>query len=419
MGEIIMRNCDLREFRVWVNLPSLIQQVRVPIRRVITPIRGVLDPIRRVMTLIQGLPNPIRRVVPVISHAHLYPQHLSHLHPPSLSFSCTTLSSSQNTKLSHPSLSLHVMIISWHRVQVHTVYSIHRVQYTPSKVYTECSIHRVQNTPSTVYTEYSVHRVQHTPCTASMQDCLSSPHSHNYELTSECSFSLRRASLHNWPPSASSLWQLNGTVSLSHSHGCKLTNRWEEPQHPACHPLTASQYSSKLAQLRPPSSDNRGLQVHLQSRSITVSKFAQSWPPSAYLQTRSIMTSKCISKLAQSWPPSVSLNSLDYSLQVHTIMASKCISKLTRSRPRSVSPNTLDYGLQVRTITASKCIYKLAWSQPPTVCPNMLYDGLQVHLQTRSITASEWIPEFTQSSFSGAPRIALKHRLQSVQIYPV
>jgi len=35
-----------------------------------------------------------------------------HLHPPSLSFSSTTLPSLQKTKLSHPSLSLHVMIMS-------------------------------------------------------------------------------------------------------------------------------------------------------------------------------------------------------------------------------------------------------------------------------------------------------------------
>jgi len=66
---------------------------------------------------------------------------------PSLSFSSTTLPSLQNTKLSHLSLSLHVMIMS---------------------------CHRVQHTLST-----SIHRVQHTPSTASTQDCLSSLHSHH------------------------------------------------------------------------------------------------------------------------------------------------------------------------------------------------------------------------------------------------
>ena len=112
----------LREFRVRVNWPSRIRQVRVPIRRVITPIRG--------------LPNPIRQVVPLISHIRSYPPYHSHLHPPSLSCSSTTQPSSENTKLSHPSLSLHDMIMSWHQVQ---------------------------HTPSTAYTEYSIHRVQHPP----------------------------------------------------------------------------------------------------------------------------------------------------------------------------------------------------------------------------------------------------------------
>jgi len=59
----------------------------------------------------------------------------------SQSFSSTTLPSLQNTKLGHSSLSLHVMIMSWHRVQ-----------HTPSTAYTKYSIHQVQ-----AYTEYSIH----------------------------------------------------------------------------------------------------------------------------------------------------------------------------------------------------------------------------------------------------------------------
>jgi hypothetical protein len=43
-----------------------------------------------------------------------------------------------------------------------------------------------------------------TLSTASTQDCLSSLHSHDYELTPEHRFSFRRASLHDRPPSASS-----------------------------------------------------------------------------------------------------------------------------------------------------------------------------------------------------------------------
>jgi len=98
---------------------------------------------------------------------------------------------------------------------VYTKYSMHLVQHTPSTAYTKYSIHQVQHTPSTVYTEYSIHWVQHTLSTASSQDWLSSLHSHDYELTSQCSNSFWHASLHDRPPSASSPWQLKVN---SHCH---------------------------------------------------------------------------------------------------------------------------------------------------------------------------------------------------------
>jgi len=91
------------------------------------------------------------------------------------------------------------------------------------------------------------------------------------------------------------------------------------------------------------------LQVLVQSRSITASKLARSWPPSGitpnsldhslqvYLRTGSITASK----FARAWPPSASLSSLDLSLQVHiqtcSITASKCISEFTRSTSPSAS----------------------------------------------------------------------------------
>jgi hypothetical protein len=142
-----------------------------------------------------------------------------------------------------------------------------------------------------------------------------------------------------------------------------------------------------------------------------------------HLQTSSIAASKCISKVARSRPPIASPILLDRGLQVHlqtrSSTASKCISKLARLQ----HPSSRDHGLQVhlhtRLITASKCISKLARSRPSSVSLNSPDYGLQAHLQTRSITASECIYEFTRSSFSGAPRIALKHRLQPVQIYRV
>jgi len=154
MMEIIMRNQDLREFCVWGNLPSPIQQVRVPTRHSITQIRSIT--------------HPIRQVVPLMARMCSYPPHHSDRHPPSHSFSSTALPSLQNPKSSHPSLSAHVMMISWHRVQhtpatAYTRYSIHQIQHTPDTAYTRYSIHRVQHTPNTAYTKYTIHRVQHIP----------------------------------------------------------------------------------------------------------------------------------------------------------------------------------------------------------------------------------------------------------------
>jgi hypothetical protein len=100
-----------------------------------------------------------------------------------------SLRPSQNTMLSHPALSLHAMIMSQHRVQ-----------HTLSTAYTQYSIDRVQHTLSTAYTVHSLHRVQHTPRTASSLDGLSFLHSHEYELTPECTFSFRRASLQERSP---------------------------------------------------------------------------------------------------------------------------------------------------------------------------------------------------------------------------
>jgi hypothetical protein len=185
-------------------------------------------------------------------HIRLYPPHRSHLHPESLSFSSTTLPSSHNTMLSYPSVSLYVMIMRWHQVQ-----------HTPNIAYTKYTIHRVQHTPSKSYSKYSIHWVQHTPSTAFTQDCLSSLHSHEYELTPECSFTFRHALQHNRLQSACSPRQIKRKVTLSHSDSCEWSTWWvSEPGAPSIDCL----------------------QLLFHTCSIMAYKFAQSGPLCAYLR---------------------------------------------------------------------------------------------------------------------------------------
>jgi len=115
-----MRNWNLSELRVRVNLPSPIQQVQVPIRQVITPLHGLLI--------------PVRQVVPLISQVHSYRPYHSHLHPPSLALSSTPLASVQEYKVKS-SLSISPR---------------HQDELTLSAAYAVCSIHRVEHTPEIV-----------------------------------------------------------------------------------------------------------------------------------------------------------------------------------------------------------------------------------------------------------------------------
>jgi hypothetical protein len=90
--------------------------------------------------------------------------------------------------------------ISLFLVYISTIIAEHKVK--SSLLISPCHNHEL--TPSTAYIQYNIHRVQHTLSTASTQDCLSSFHSHDHELTLECSFSFQCASLQDRPPSASS-----------------------------------------------------------------------------------------------------------------------------------------------------------------------------------------------------------------------
>jgi len=208
MGKIIMRNWDLREFRMRVSWLCPIRQVRVPIWRVITPIRGLL--------------NPIRQLLLLLYHIHSYPLYGSPIHSPSLSFPSTTLPSSQGHQdKSSVSISLY-----------------HHLQLTPSAAYTERSICRVQHTPSTAYT----------------YDCLLSLYSHDFELTPEFSFILRHTSPQIDRHQAVLHMSFKAKVTSSHSHGFKLRNRWIESKHGTHLPSTASRsttskYSSNVPRL--------------------------------------------------------------------------------------------------------------------------------------------------------------------------
>jgi len=249
MGEIIRRNCNLGEFGVPVILPSLIQPVQVPIWRVIS--------------LICSLPITTRQVIPISSHIHSYPPLCSHHHPPSLSFSSTTLWSSQNTTLCRPWVSLYILIMRWHRVQ-----------YTPSA--------------------------------ASTHDCLSYIHSDHYELTTNDSISFLSIFLHDWPPSASSAQKFTGNVIFPWLWINKLRQWVSAPNGPSIDCLQVlvrirSIMASQLAWSGHPSAVQNLYNYSLQTYSITalkcISKIAQLRPLCAHFDTTSMMASKCISKL--------------------------------------------------------------------------------------------------------------------------
>ena len=112
-----MSTWELGELRMWVNLPSMIRQAWVPIPLVIPLLRGLL--------------NQIRQVEPLMSQVRSNDPYRWHPHPPSLSFSSTTLLSLQEHKVKS-SISIS---------------PCHYQELTLNAVYNECSICRVQHAP--------------------------------------------------------------------------------------------------------------------------------------------------------------------------------------------------------------------------------------------------------------------------------
>ena len=149
---------------------------------------------------------------------------------------------------------------------------------------------------------------------------LNSLHCYNYELTNEYSLSSHRASLPNYR-----LHVLLQSRSITDSKCISKLARLQPPSvSPTSHDsglhvrmITASKCISNLTPSQPPrvslNSHDYGLQVRTITAYKCISKLARLRPPSAYLQTRSITASK----FARAWPPSASPNSLAHSLQVH------------------------------------------------------------------------------------------------------
>jgi len=101
-------------------------------------------------------------------------------------------------------------------------------------------------------------------------------------------------------------------------------------------------------------------------------------PPSQSTGSR-LTASKYSSILAQLCPSSASLDSHDHSLR---------IVKLTRLRLPCSHHDGLQVHLQTGMISASKCIPDLARSRPPNASSNLLDHSLQVYFQSRMITAT-------------------------------
>jgi len=120
------------------------------------------------------------------------------------------------------------------------------------------------------------------------------------------------------------------------------------------------------------------------------------------LLSRSIMASKFNLALSHSWPPSVSSNSHDHFPPVCRFDASKCISKRVSWWQPSTSRRQLALSFNVHLwtclITAFKCISILTWSPPLSACLFLCNIWLQVHLQSHSILAFKFNPNFLNHS---------------------
>jgi len=106
-----------------------------------------------------------------------------------------------DTRSSHPSQASRTPDFSYPLVSSTSFSSSSPISLFVIHISTIIAEHKVQSSLS--ISPWHDHEL--TPSTASTQDCLSSLHSHDYQWTPDHRSSFRRASLHDRPPSASSL----------------------------------------------------------------------------------------------------------------------------------------------------------------------------------------------------------------------
>ena len=131
------------------------------------------------------------------------------------------------------------------------------------------------------------------------------------------------ASSQDWQSPAPSQFPISRRISLYSTLYLQLhVNQRIESQLPSCLPPNRPLPSTPLI------SHDFSLQVYLQTRSITASQG---------ISEVTITASKCISKLARLRPPSSHDHGLHLHLQTRSMTASRCISQLPRWRPPSTS----------------------------------------------------------------------------------
>jgi len=183
-----------------------------------------------------------------------------------LSFSSSTLPSPENTTLTHPSLSLHAMIMS-----------SHLVQRTPSTASSQDrpSVYHLSTLGGTCCAQFStfpslrVNQLIESQLLSCLPPDFAPPDRPPPDRTPPCI-----------PP-----------ISIKHRLQVFRQTR----------SISASKCIAKLPRSRPRSASlcslHHGFQVYIQTRLITASKFPRSWP----LQTGSVTSSKYFSKLTRSW----------------------------------------------------------------------------------------------------------------------